>query len=113
MTTERERMVAGELYDPADPELVEARDRARDLCLTLSMKLLPEERRRIHRELLGKGGDSVTIQPPFACDYGWNIELGENVFFNFNCVVLDVCPVRVGSHTMFGPRSRSTQPPIP
>jgi maltose O-acetyltransferase len=43
------------------------------------------------------------VQPPFFCDYGSNLELGERVFFNFNCVVLDVCPVRIGSFTLFGP----------
>lgn len=54
-------------------------------------------------ELFGKGGDSVWMQPPFFCDYGTNIELGERVFFNFNCVVLDVCRVSIGSFTLFGP----------
>jgi len=54
-------------------------------------------------ELLGAGGDSASIQPPFYCDYGENIFLGERVFFNFNCVVLDVCPVTIGDFTMFGP----------
>jgi len=43
------------------------------------------------------------MQPPFFCDYGSNIELGERVFFNFNCVVLDVCPVKIGDFTLFGP----------
>ena len=43
------------------------------------------------------------MQPPFYCDYGSNIHLGDRVFFNFNCVVLDVCPVRIGDHTLFGP----------
>src|SRR4051794_8961123 len=62
-----------------------------------------ETRRNILQELFGKGGESVWMQPPFFCDYGSNIELGERVFFNFNCVVLDVCPVRIGSYTLFGP----------
>ena len=62
-----------------------------------------EERRRILRELFGRGGESVWMQPPFFCDYGTNIQLGERVFFNFNCVVLDVCRVRIGDYTLFGP----------
>jgi maltose O-acetyltransferase len=62
-----------------------------------------EIRRRILRELFGRGGDSVWMQPPFFCDYGANILLGERVFFNFNCVVLDVCRVTIGDFTMFGP----------
>ena len=61
------------------------------------------ERRRILQELFGSGGDSVWMQPPFYCDYGSNIYLGTRVFFNFNCVVLDVCEVRVGDYTLFGP----------
>lgn len=103
--SEKEKMLAGELYDPMDPELVAARERARDLCqaLNATREAEQEERRRILRELFGAGGDTVWMQPPFYCDYGSNIELGERVFFNFNCVVLDVCPVRIGSFTFFGP----------
>jgi len=105
MTTEREKMLAGELYDPLDAELVAGRARARDLCqaLNATREAEQEERRRILEALFGAGGDSVWMQPPFFCDYGSNIELGERVFFNFNCVVLDVCPVRIGSFTLFGP----------
>lgn len=102
---EKERMLAGELYDPLDTELVRARERARDLCQALNATREAEqaERRRILGELLGKGGDTVWMQPPFYCDYGSNIHLGERVFFNFNCVVLDVCRVTVGDFTLFGP----------
>ena len=105
MPTERERMLAGELYDPMDPELVAARDQARDLCqaLNATREREQEERRRLLRALFATGGDSVWMQPPFWCDYGANIELGTRVFFNFNCVVLDVCRVRIGDYTLFGP----------
>jgi maltose O-acetyltransferase len=105
MPTEREKMLAGQLYDPLDPELVRARDRARDLCqeLNATREAQQEERRRILRELFGAGGDDVWMQPPFFCDYGSNILLGKKCFFNFNGVVLDVCQVRVGDHTLFGP----------
>ena len=98
-------MLAGELYDPFDAELVAGRERARDLCRALNDTRDSEanERRRILQELFGAGGDTVWMQPPFYCDYGSNIELGERVFFNFNCVVLDVCTVRIGSFTLFGP----------
>ena len=105
MRSEREKMLAGELYDPHDPDLVTGRERARDLChaLNATREKDTDERRRLLIELFGRGGDTVWMQPPFYCDYGVNIELGERVFFNFNCVVLDVCPVRIGSHTLFGP----------
>jgi maltose O-acetyltransferase len=105
MLSERDKMLHGELYDPMDPELVAARARARDLCqaLNASREGQQDERRALLRELFGDGGESVWMQPPFFCDYGSNIRLGHRVFFNFNCVVLDVCAVRIGSYTLFGP----------
>jgi maltose O-acetyltransferase len=103
--SERQKMLAGELYDPMDGELVAARRRARELCQDLNASREAEQdlRRKLLCELFGRGGDSVWMQPPFFCDYGSNIELGERVFFNFNCVVLDVCKISVGSFTLFGP----------
>lgn len=105
MATEWEKMLSGELYNPLDAELVAARTRARDLCqqLNATRESQEDERRRILSELFGKGGDTVWMQPPFYCDYGSNIELGERVFFNFNCTVLDVARVVVGDYTLFGP----------
>lgn len=105
MLTERQKMLNGELYDPLNPDLVAGRERARDLCqaLNATREGEQEERRRILRDMFSAGGDTVWMQPPFFCDYGANIELGERVFFNFNCVVLDVCLVRIGSYSLFGP----------
>jgi len=104
MPTELEKMLAGDLYDPLDPELVRGRERARDLCQALNntRESQQEERRSILTDLLGSGGDTVWMQPPFYCDYGTNIHLGTRVFFNFNCIVLDVCEVRIGDYTLFG-----------
>jgi len=98
-------MLAGELYDPMDAELVAARARARELCRELNDTGEAEQdrRRELLRRLFGAGGDTVWMQPPFYCDYGSNIELGERVFFNFNCVVLDVCAVSIGEYSLFGP----------
>jgi len=103
--SERSKMLAGEMYDPLDPELVAGRERARDLCQALNATREGEQdaRRRILSQLFGTGGESVWMQPPFFCDYGTNIFLGERVFFNFNCVVLDVCPIKIGDYTLFGP----------
>ena len=103
--SQRERMIAGELYDPLDAELVALRNQARDLCqqLNASKEEESERRRDLLNRLLGSGAASAWIQPPFFCDYGFNIHLGERVFFNFNCVVLDVCPVTIGDYSMFGP----------
>ena len=104
MKTEKQKMLAGELYDPLDPELCQERQRCRDLCKLLndSREEQQEERKGIIADLLGSSTDAW-IQPPFFCDYGTNISLGTKVFFNFNCVVLDVMPVKIGSNVLFGP----------
>ena len=104
MRTEKQKMLAGELYDPIDPVLSQERDRCRNLCLALNAtrEEQKEERQRLLNELLGKETDAW-IQPPFFCDYGTNIVLGTKVFFNFNCVVLDVMPVTIGDNVLFGP----------
>ena len=98
-------MLAGKLYDALDPELVAARIKVRALCQRLNAAPDSDEdtRRTLCQQIFDAGGDTVWMQPPFHCDYGTNIELGERVFFNFNCVVLDVCRVRIGSYTLFGP----------
>ncbi len=98
-------MLAGELYDAQDPELSADRVRTRLLLLALnqSREDEPEEQIRLLKELLPQAGEGLMIQPPFYCDYGYNILTGEKVFFNFNCVVLDVTTVTIGSRTLFGP----------
>ena len=105
MKTEKEKMLAGEFYDPLDPQLAAERRRARLLFKALNDTRddQPEERARLIRELIPGAGEGVLVEPPFYCDYGTNITLGDRVFFNFNCVVLDVAPVRVGSGVLFGP----------
>jgi len=105
MPTERDKMLGGQLYDALDPELVAQRYKVRELCQQLNAEpdSNEERRRQLCQQIFGRGGDSVWMQPPFFCDYGSNIELGERVFFNFNCIVLDVCRVRIGDFTSFGP----------
>jgi maltose O-acetyltransferase len=104
MNSEKEKMLAGEMYDPLDAELSRERQRCRELCQLLndSREDQPEERRRLLEQLLGYANDAW-VQPPFFCDYGYNIALGSKVFFNFNCVVLDVMRVEIGSNVLFGP----------
>jgi maltose O-acetyltransferase len=105
LRSEKEKMLGGELYDPLDAELSAARRRARLLFKALNDTRDDQqgERARIIRELIPDAGEGTWIEPPFYCDYGTNITLGERVFFNFNCVVLDVAPVVVGSRVLFGP----------
>jgi maltose O-acetyltransferase len=104
MRTEKQKMLAGELYDAYDPQLVTERLRARDLLKRLNgcNEGDLEERVKILAELFGAPTDA-DIQPPFFCDYGTNITLGKKVFMNFNCVILDVSPVRIGDFVLFGP----------
>jgi maltose O-acetyltransferase len=105
MPTEKEKMLAGELYVAADPELVAERVRARRLALRLNALDPADDAgyRAILAELCPNADPTVYFQPPFFCDYGYNIYAGPGVFMNFNCVVLDVCPVHIGAGTMFGP----------
>lgn len=105
MGFEKSRMLSGELYDPLDPQLSEERRQARLLCKGLndSRDDQEEERARLVRELIPDAGEGTWIEPPFYCDYGGNITLGDKVFFNFNCVILDVAPVRIGSRVLCGP----------
>ncbi|MDF1558880.1 MAG: sugar O-acetyltransferase [Bacteroidales bacterium] len=105
MKSEKEKMLAGELYDATDRELSVERLRTRLLLKELNQtgEDEREERKRILKELLPAAGSNLWLQPPFYCDYGYNIKTGDNVFFNFNCVVLDVTQVTIGSRTLFGP----------
>jgi len=103
--TEKQKMLAGELYDAADPEL------QADLVATTQwlarynagIALSLDERREMLVERFAVVGEKVNIRPPFHCDYGFNIELGEGVFLNFNCVILDVVAVSIGDKTQIGP----------
>ena len=105
MVSQKEKMLGGELYDPLDPQLSAERRRARLIFKALNDTSddQHDERARLIKELIPAAGEGVWIEPPFYCDYGSNITLGDKVFFNFNCVVLDVAPVLIGSGVLFGP----------
>lgn len=105
MKTEKEKMLDGELYDPIDQQLSDERTRTRLLIKDLNdtREDQVEERSHIIRKLIPNAGVDLWLQPPFYCDYGSNMEVGDKVFFNFNCVVLDVTYVKIGSRTLFGP----------
>lgn len=105
MKTEKEKMLSGGLYSATDPELSEERLRARRMLKELndSPEDEQEKRKRVISELIPNSGVNLWLQPPFYCDYGTNLCIGDNVFFNFNCVVLDVMRVEVGSRTLIGP----------
>jgi maltose O-acetyltransferase len=103
--TEREKMLAGELYRSDGEELVGLRLQSRILCreFNLSDPLDVPKRQKILSQLFHQPLENVLIEPPLNCDYGRHTTLGKNVFMNFNCCILDVCEVKIGDNTMFGP----------
>ena len=103
--TEREKMLAGELYVAVDPELTAARIRARRLVRAYNATDEEEaaQRRELLGQLLGSMGPGVWIEPPFQCDYGTQIHLGARVFINFQCVILDCNTVTIGDDAALGP----------
>ena len=105
MRSEKQKMLAGELYDPGDSELQADHGEAKRWMQRYNAALAepPAVRRALLRERLGSVGEGAVLRPPFHCDYGCNIHLGERVFLNFNCVILDVCEVRIGDGTQIGP----------
>lgn len=90
-------MLAGKLYLASDPELVRERQRCRSLLHAFNTEPDEDRRRGILQELLGVVGSDTSVQPPFMCDYGSNISVGDNVYVNFNCVILDCAPVTIGN----------------
>lgn len=105
MKSEKEKMLSEELYDASDPELSADRKRARVLFKKFNDSSEEEklERKQVLKELIPSSGAKLWIEPPFYCDYGKNITVGDHVYFNFNCVVLDVAKVTIGNRTLFGP----------
>lgn len=105
MTSEKEKMLTGELYDASDPKLVAERKHARELTRQYNRTTEDdgEQRQRLLDELFGSLGDECYVEPPFRCDYGSNIHVGERFYANFDCVVLDVCRVAIGRNCLLGP----------
>ena len=106
MPTEREKMLAGELYLGADPELVALRVAARDRTARLNALAAAApagERDALLAELFAAAGPGCWVEPPFRCDYGSHITLGRGVYLNFDCVILDCAAVTVGDGAKFGP----------
>ncbi len=103
--TEREKMIAGEFYVPSDPELLEARMRARRLCKQYNQSEADdwEGRDALIRQLFGSAGKEPYLEADFRCDYGANIHVGDYFYANFNCVILDCAPVTIGNNCMLAP----------
>jgi maltose O-acetyltransferase len=103
--SEKKKMLAGELYHAGDREIQadQATAKAWMVRYNASLGASADERRTILRELLAEVGNESVVRPPFHCDFGYNIRLGDGVFLNFNCVILDVVTVTIGAGTQIGP----------
>ena len=105
MKTEKEKMLAGELYKAMGEELLTERQIAKELVFDFNT-LRPtkvQERNQIIKKLLGKTGENFFIEPPFRCDYGYNIEIGDNFYSNYNLIILDCAKVKIGSNVLIAP----------
>ena len=101
--TEKEKMLAGELYTFFDPELDAIRQNTKQLFRRFNQTETEPERQAILQRLLGRIGQDSMIEPPFFCSYGQNTYLGDHVYLNFMCTILDNNEVHIGSHVMIGP----------
>jgi len=104
--TEKEKMLAGQLYYPYDEELTEMRLIARLITEEFNSASAKNKHKRITllKKLFGSTGDKIYIEPDFRCDYGCNIHVGNNFYANYNCVILDVAEVRIGDNCMIAPQ---------
>jgi maltose O-acetyltransferase len=103
--SEKQKMLAGELYRPGDPQIQtdQAAAKAWMVRYNAALGASAAERRTLLREIFAAAGDGAVVRPPFHCDFGFNISLGAEVFLNFNCVILDVVAVTIGAFTQIGP----------
>jgi len=107
LKSEKGKMLGGELYFAADPELLAERLKARGLTRAYNATTELEQTKRLEtlQQLLGSMTPETFIEPNFRCDYGYNIHIGRNFYANFDLVILDVCEVRIGENCFIGPRA--------
>ncbi|MGY1439256.1 sugar O-acetyltransferase [Streptomyces reniochalinae] len=112
MGNNKERMLAGEWYLPDDDELQAATERRAELCAAYNAAgaATAAERRSVLQELVGELGESVTIRPPFYCDYGTYLSIGAHTFINFGAVFLDAAPITIGRNGQIGPNVQLLTP---
>ena len=103
--TEKEKMLNEEYYDASGEELTKEREYAKDLCYDYN-HTRPSEKEKLKniiKKLFKSTGENYKINPPFFCDYGYNISIGENFYSNYNLIILDVCEVSFGNNVFIGP----------
>ncbi|MFB1055796.1 sugar O-acetyltransferase [Vibrio diabolicus] len=104
--SEKEKMLAGKLYDPSDEELLKLRLNARLLTEELNTTSVEFQQKRVEiiKHLFGTTGDNIHVESYFNCDYGSNIHVGDNFYANFGCVILDVAEVKFGKNCLLAPQ---------
>ncbi|HFI0351072.1 TPA: sugar O-acetyltransferase [Streptococcus suis] len=110
MSTEREKMIAGQFYKAGDPELVQMRIIARQKMKQFNDEVDGKVRSEQLKNWFGTTGQRIYMEPNFYCDYGSNIHVGEDFYANFNCTMLDVCPITIGKNAMLGPNVQLLTP---
>ncbi|MGB5140357.1 MAG: sugar O-acetyltransferase [Trichococcus flocculiformis] len=103
MKSEKEKMIAGEPYLAGDAELVALRQNARENMRAFNDEIDPRKRSELLKNWFGKTGQKIYMEPSLSLDYGSNIFVGENFYANFNCTILDTCPVTFGNNVMIAP----------
>ena len=113
--TQKQKMLAGEMYDPDDPELHADAQAAKAWMQRYNAALAetPDRRRALLRERFAAVGEGAVVRPPFHCDYGLHISLGAHVFLNYGCIILDCAPVSIGERTQIGPGVQILTPDHP
>lgn len=105
MRSEKAKMISGEMYNPMDKELLEGRERAKRFCKEYNSVDDTNylKRKEMLKEILGSTGKNLHIESSFKFDYGYNIYLGENFYANYDCLLLDICPIVIGDNCMLAP----------
>ncbi|MEI4283027.1 maltose acetyltransferase domain-containing protein [Tetragenococcus halophilus] len=101
--SEKEKMIAGDLYFSADPELAADRKAARKKQILINHEDDSKRRNQRVKETFGSVGDSLHVEQTIRFDYGYNISVGENFYANYDCVLLDICPITIGDNCMLAP----------
>jgi maltose O-acetyltransferase len=104
--TEKEKMLAGETYNCLDPDLEVDRQKTRELLRLYNLTDAMTERQAILKQLVGQIGQNSIIETPFFCTYGQNIHIGDHVFLNALCTIVDCNEVHIGHHVMIGPNAQ-------
>ena len=105
MNSEKEKMLNSELYDATDESLYKERETVKNLTYDYNLirRSDKDKRDELIRKILGKAGKNLWIESPFQCDYGYNIEIGDNFYSNHNLIILDCAKVKIGDNVFVGP----------